>query len=137
MKFTMFFAALPALLFFFPGAVFSTPLSEATVPGALVMERNNDLAAIASEIEARLFSARAELSVQRPSLGLSAEASKWLDQEQGDQQIDLSLSHRVNLSGSYGLQERDLLLGVEILRNQYADAVNERLVAASAYRARR
>jgi outer membrane protein TolC len=99
------------------------------------MERNNDLAAVSQEIEARLFSARAELSVQRPSLGLSAEASKWLDQERGDQQIDLSLSHRVNLSGTYGLQERDLLLGVEILRNQYADAVNERLaLAASAYR---
>lgn len=134
MKFTMFFAALPALLFFFPGAVFSAPLSEAQYL-ALVMERNNDLAAVSQEIEARLFSARAELSVQRPSLGLSAEASKWLDQERGDQQIDLSLSHRVNLSGTYGLQERDLLLGVEILRNQYADAVNERLaLAASAYR---
>ena len=134
MKFTMFFAALPALLFLFPGAVFSAPLSEAQYL-ALVMERNNDLAAVSQEIGARLFSARAELSVQRPSLGLSAEASKWLDQERGDQQIDLSLSHRVNLSGTYGLQERDLLLGVEILRNQYADAVNERLaLAASAYR---
>ena len=103
MKFTMFFAALPALLFLFPGAVFSAPLSEAQYL-ALVMERNNDLAAVSQEIGARLFSARAELSVQRPSLGLSAEASKWLDQERGDQQIDLSLSHRVNLSGTYGLR---------------------------------
>lgn len=134
MKFSMFFAALPAFLFLFPLTAFSAPLSEAQYL-ALVMERNNDLAAVRQEIDARLFSARAELSVQRPSLGLSAEASKWLDQERGDQQIDLSLSHRVNLSGSYGLQERELLLGVEILRNQYADAVNERLaLAAAAYR---
>jgi|LSQX01.3.fsa_nt_gb outer membrane protein TolC len=134
MKFAVFYAALPALLFLFPWAAFSVPLPEAEYL-ALVMERNNDLAAVREEIEARLFSARAELSVQRPSLGLSAEASKWLDQQRGDQQVDLSLSHRVNLSGSYGLQERDLLLGVEILRNQYADAVNERLaLAASAYR---
>ena len=127
--------ALALLLpFILPCAAFSAPLDEARYL-ALVMERNNDLAAVRQEIEARLFSARAELAVQRPSLGLSAEASKWLDKDRGDQQVDLSLSHRVNLSGSYGLQERDLLLGVEILRNQYADAVNERLaLAASAYR---
>jgi outer membrane protein TolC len=122
---------LPLIL---PCAAFSAHMDEARYL-ALVMERNNDLAAVRQEVEARLFSARAELAVQRPSLGLSAEASKWLDKDRGDQQVDLSLSHRVNLSGSYGLQERDLLLGVEILRNQYADAVNERLaLAASAYR---
>ena len=127
--------ALALLLpFILPCAAFSAPLDEAQYL-ALVMERNNDLAAVRQEIEARLFSARAELAVQRPSLGLSAEASKWLDKDRGDQQADLSLSHRVNLSGAYGLQERDLLLGVEVLRNQYADAVNERLaLAASAYR---
>jgi len=127
--------ALALLLpFILPCAAFSAPLDEARYL-ALVMERNNDLAAVRQEVEARIFSARAELAVQRPSLGLSAEASKWLDKDRGDQQADLSLSHRVNLSGSYGLQERDLLLGVEILRNQYADAVNERLaLAASAYR---
>lgn len=127
--------ALALLLpFILPCAAFSAPLDEARYL-ALVMERNNDLAAVRQEVEARIFSARAELAVQRPSLGLSAEASKWLDKDRGDQQVDLSLSHRVNLSGSYGLQERDLLLGVEILRNQYADAVNERLaLAASAYR---
>jgi outer membrane protein TolC len=122
------------LLFILPCAAFSAHMDE-TQYLALVMERNNDLAAVRQEIEARLFSARAELAVQRPSLGLSAEASKWLDKDRGDQQADLSLSHRVNLSGAYGLQERDLLLGVEILRNKYADAVNERLaLAASAYR---
>ncbi len=127
--------ALALLLpFILPCAAFSAPLDEARYL-ALVMERNNDLAAVRQEVEARLFSARAELAVQRPSLGLSAEASKWLDKDRGDQQADLSLSHRVNLSGAYGLQERDLLLGVEILRNKYADAVNERLaLAASAYR---
>lgn len=127
--------ALALLLpFILPCAAFSAPLDEARYL-ALVMERNNDLAAVRQEVEARLFSARAELAVQRPSLGLSAEASKWLDKNRGDQQADLSLSHRVNLSGAYGLQERDLLLGVEILRNKYADAVNERLaLAASAYR---
>ena len=122
---------LPLIL---PCAAFSAHMDEMQYL-ALVMERNNDLAAARQEIEARLFSARAELAIQRPSLSLSAEASKWLDKDRGDQQVDLSLSHRVNLSGSYGLQERDLLLGVEILRNQYADAVNERLaLAASAYR---
>ncbi len=127
--------ALALLLpFILPCAAFSAPLDEARYL-ALVMERNNDLAAVRQEVEARLFSARAELAVQRPSLGLSAEASKWLDKDRGDQQADLSLSHRVNLSGAYGLQERDLLLGVEILRSKYADAVNERLaLAASAYR---
>ena len=122
---------LPLIL---PFAAFAAPLDE-TQYLALVMERNNDLAAVRQEIEARLFSARAELAVQRPSISLSAEASKWLDKDRGDQQADLSLSHRVNLSGAYGLQERDLLLGVEILRKQYSDAVNERLaLAASAYR---
>ena len=122
------------LLLILPCAAFSAHMDE-TQYLALVMERNNDLAAVRQEIEARLFSARAELAVQRPSLGLSAEASKWLDKDRGDQQADLSLSHRVNLSGAYGLQERDLLLGVEILRKQYSDAVNERLaLAASAYR---
>ncbi|HPE65273.1 MAG TPA: TolC family protein [Synergistales bacterium] len=122
---------LPLIL---PCAAFSAHMDEMQYL-ALVMERNNDLAAARQEIEARLFSARAELAIQRPSLSLSAETSKWLDKNRGDQQADLSLSHRVNLSGAYGLQERDLLLGVEILRNQYADAVNERLAfAASAYR---
>jgi len=122
---------LPLIL---PCAAFSAHMDEMQYL-ALVMERNNDLAAARQEIEARLFSARAELAIQRPSLSLSAETSKWLDKNRGDQQADLSLSHRVNLSGAYGLQERDLLLGVEILRNQYADAVNERLaLAASAYR---
>jgi len=127
--------ALALLLpFILPCAAFSAPSDEARYL-ALVMERNNDLAAVRQEVEARIFSARAELAVQRPSLGLSAEASKWLDKDRGDQQVDLSLSHRVNLSGAYGLQERDLLLGVEILRSKYADAVNERLaLAASAYR---
>ena len=63
------------LLFILPCAAFSAPLVKAQYL-ALVMERNNDLASVRQEIEARLFSARAELAVQCPSLGLSAEASK-------------------------------------------------------------
>jgi outer membrane protein TolC len=134
MKLRALFTLLPALIFILPGTSLSAPLAEAQYL-ELVLERNNELAAIRKEIEARLFSARAELAVQRPTAGLSAEASKWLDKDRGDRQMDLSLSHRLNLSGSYGLQERDLLLAVEMLRTQYADAVNERLaLAASAYR---
>lgn len=134
MKTRRFSAIAFLILLFLPCAAFSARMDEMQYL-ALVLERNNDLAAARQEIEARLFSARAELAVQRPSFGLSAEASKWLDRDRGDQQADLSLSHRVNLSGAYGLQEKDLLLGVEILRNQYADAVNERLaLAGSAYR---
>ena len=63
---------LPLIL---PCAAFSAHMVEARYL-ALVMERNNDLAAARQEIEARLVSARAELAVQCPSLGLSAEASK-------------------------------------------------------------
>ena len=97
---------------------------------ALVRERNSDLAALRQEVEARGFSVRADVADQRPSLGITAEESRWTQHDRGDRTLDLTLSQRLDLSGRYGLQEKDLLLGLEILRRRYADAENETLCRA-------
>lgn len=111
-----------------------TPLSEKAYL-LLVLEENDDLKALRTNLEAQLFSIRSEIAVQRPSLGLSSEANRWLDRDRGDRLMNLNVSQRIDLAGRYGLQERDLLLGLDILQSQYGNSLNETLARAdSAYR---
>ncbi len=123
-----------AMSFAVSGSALSSPISETSYLD-LVMERNNSLKALRNEIRSRGFSIRSDVSSQRPSLNLAAENDRWLDHDRGDRYVDLAVTHRIDLSGRYGLQERDLVLGLEILRCTYADSVNELLArAASTYR---
>ncbi|HOO64166.1 MAG TPA: TolC family protein, partial [Synergistaceae bacterium] len=97
----------------------------------LVFERNEDLEALRKEIEAKLYSIRGELASQRPSWGITAEVDRWLNHSRGDRYADLAVSQRIDLGGRYGLQERDLLLGLRIMESRYANSVNEVLAKAS------
>lgn len=125
-----FFAVFPLL----PGSASSLPLSEEAYL-ELVRESNGDLGALRKEIEAQLFSIRADVASQRASLGLVAEEDRWLQHDRGDRYLDLTVTQRIDLAGRYGLQERDLLLGLDLLKSRYADSVNELLARAdSAYR---
>ncbi|MCF4151069.1 TolC family protein [Dethiosulfovibrio sp. F2B] len=98
---------------------------------SLVLERNEDLAAMGREIDAGVFSARSEMGTQRPSLKLATEIDRWMNRDRGDRYLDLALSHRIDLSGRYGLQERDLLIGLDILRQSFYGSVNDTLAGAS------
>ena len=123
-----------AISFAVCGTALSSPISEASYLD-LVMERNNSLKALRNEIRSRGFSIRSDVASQRPSLNLAAENDRWLDHDRGDRYVDLAVTHRFDLAGRYGLQERDLVLGLDILRCTYADSVNELLArAASTYR---
>lgn len=99
---------------------------------ALVLEHNEDLAALRKEVEAKLFAIRGDLASQRPSLGITANLDRWLNLERGDRYADLAFTQRVDLGGRYPLQEKDLLLGLRVMENRYADAVNEALAKGSA-----
>jgi outer membrane protein TolC len=117
-----------------PGNASPLPLSEEAYL-ELVRERNGDLGALRKEVEAQLFSIRADVASQRASLGLVAEEDRWLQHDRGDRYLDLTVTQRIDLAGRYGLQERDLLLGLDLLKSRYADSVNELLARAdSAYR---
>jgi len=130
----MLFAFFVAMFPLSPGNASPLPLSEEAYL-ELVRERNGDLGALRKEVEAQLFSIRADVASQRASLGLVAEEDRWLQHDRGDRYLDLTVTQRIDLAGRYGLQERDLLLGLDLLKSRYADSVNELLARAdSAYR---
>ena len=134
MRYVRVLLAVFAMSFALSGTALSSPISEASYLD-LVMERNNSLKALRNEIRSRGFSIRSDLASQRPSVNLAAETDRWLDHDRGDRYVDLAATHRFDLAGRYGLQERDLVLGLDILRCSYADSVNELLArAASTYR---
>ena len=134
MRYVRVLLAVFAMSFALSGTAMSSPISEASYLD-LVMERNNSLKALRNEIRSRGFSIRSDLASQRPSVNLAAETDRWLDHDRGDRYVDLAATHRFDLAGRYGLQERDLVLGLDILRCSYADSVNELLArAASTYR---
>ena len=134
MRYVRVLLAVFAMSFALSGTALSSPISEEAYLD-LVMERNNSLKALRNEIRSRGFSIRSDLASQRPSVNLAAETDRWLDHDRGDRYVDLAATHRFDLAGRYGLQERDLVLGLDILRCSYADSVNELLArAASTYR---
>lgn len=134
MRYVRVLLAVFAMSFALSGTALSSPISEDAYLD-LVMERNNSLKALRNEIRSRGFSIRSDLASQRPSVNLAAETDRWLNHDRGDRYVDLAVTHRFDLAGRYGLQERDLVLGLDILRCSYADSVNELLArAASTYR---
>ena len=101
----------------------------------LVLEYNEDLGALRKEVEAKLYAIRGDLASQRPSLGITTDLSRWLDQERGDRYADLAVTTRIDLGGRYPLQEQDFLLGLRVLESRYANSVNETLAKGiAAYR---
>ena len=134
MRYVRMLLAAFAISFALSGTALSSPISEEAYLD-LVMERNNALKALRSEIRSRGFSIRSDVASQRPSVNLAAETDRWLDHDRGDRYVDLAVTHRFDLAGRYGIQERDLVLGLDILRCSYADSVNDLLArAASTYR---
>ena len=116
MRYVRVLLAVFAMSFALSGTAMSSPISEASYLD-LVMERNNSLKALRNEIRSRGFSIRSDLASQRPSVNLAAETDRWLDHDRGDRYVDLAATHRFDLAGRYGLQERDLVLGLDILRD--------------------
>ena len=98
MRYVRMLLAAFAISFALSGTALSSPISEEAYLD-LVMERNNALKALRSEIRSRGFSIRSDVASQRPSVNLAAETDRWLDHDRGDRYVDLDRkSTRLNSS---------------------------------------
>ena len=91
-------------------------------------------------MEAAYYSALASVSYQRPALAVSTTGSYLTGNEQAlngrrdsditDYNINVSVTHRIDLSGKYTLDERQQVLFYEIQRADFDNLTNEILAAA-------
>ena len=103
-----------------------------------VLSENRALRAGIKSVEAAYYAVLSGVSVQRPQVAVSASGS-WLSGQSaiGGKESDvtagnvsLGLTHRIDISGSYSLDERQRILGYEEQRAQF-DANLNALVAAA------
>ena len=104
----------------------------------LVLQENHALKSGIKSVEAAYYAVLSGVSVQRPQLEASATGS-WLSGQgpSGAKESDvtagnvaLKLTHRIDISGSYSLDERQRILGYEGTRAQF-DANLNTLVATA------
>jgi outer membrane protein TolC len=104
----------------------------------MIREGNHELLSAARSVEAAYYAARASVAPQRPTGSLSASASYVTDQQTNDSHnrnaliysTSAALSQRFDISGKYGLDERQQILYYETRRADFDAAVNSLLAAA-------
>lgn len=103
-----------------------------------VRSGNPVLAASAKRLEAFNHTVKSSVAVQRPSVGLRGSAS-WLSDtqqagrrlgERGNYGLSAAITHRFDVSGVYGAQEKQLLLQYNGLAFDHMALVNNTLAAA-------
>ena len=103
-----------------------------------VRSGNPVLAASAKRLEAFSHTVKSYVAVQRPSVGLRGSAS-WLSDtqqagrrlgERGNYGLSAAITHRFDVSGVYGAQEKQLLLQYNGLAFDHMALVNNTLAAA-------
>lgn len=99
-----------------------------------ILLNNHALRSGVKAVEANYYAVLAAMGTQRPSLGLSAKGA-WLSEMNGEDNYTmgsagLALTHRIDLSGKYSLEERQNVLGYEIARAQFDANVNALVATA-------
>ncbi|MDR3255491.1 MAG: TolC family protein [Synergistaceae bacterium] len=134
---TLFFIVPVILIMMFAPAESAEPVSLDDFLG-IVLSNNSALASEAKSAEAAYYSALGALGGPRPSFGVSAGASFLTAQEQeglresGESAADLRLTfvQPIDISGKFGLEERQEILAYEMKRAEFARSVNELLASA-------
>jgi outer membrane protein TolC len=104
----------------------------------MVKQSNHSLQSGVRNVEAAYYGVLASVSYQRPSAALSGSASYVSDQQTGDAHnrhsmvynSSLRLTHRIDLSGEYTLDERQQILFYESQRAAFDNNVNLLFAAA-------
>lgn len=137
-RFLVILTILAAILFLTPGAA----LPDEALGVELYMQRvargNDKLRAGVKSVEAAYYSVLASVAYQRPALAISTGGSYLSGREQlnvlesdlVDYNINLGLTHRIDLSGQFSLDERQQVLFYEIQRADFDSLWNETLGAA-------
>lgn len=101
-----------------------------------ILLNNHELQAGIKSVEARYYEVLASVSTQRPRLN-GALDGVWLSKNDamGGRNataggLVFQLTHRIDISGTYGLSERQGILGYEIARAQFDSGLNSLLAAA-------
>lgn len=105
-----------------------------------VRDNNPSLQASAKRLEAFSHTVKASVAPQRPSVALRGTSS-WLSDtyspqtggnagSRGSYGLTAAITHRFDLSGSYGDQERQLILQYESLAEGHLELLNNMLAAA-------
>lgn len=103
----------------------------------MVLSNNDALISAANAADASYFAARSSIARQRPSLGASAAGSYLSGMDNGVRESDiggfeikLEIIQPIDISGRFGIEERQALLSVEMKRVELEDAVNSLLADA-------
>lgn len=107
---------------------------------AAVRGDNPSLQASYRRLEAFSHTVKSSVAVQRPSVGIRG-GSSWLSDtyssqagrnmgERGNYSLSAAVTHRFDVSGAYGAQERQLLLQYNGLASDHLALVNNTLAAA-------
>ena len=130
------------LLFFF--IVISAKTSNASIPMKLeqfvseILLNNQSLQAGLKSVEADYYSVLASVAYQRPSLSANANTAWVSGQTVGNDKTTnittgsfaFTLTHRIDISGSYSLNERQNILGYEISRANFDNNLNNLIATA-------
>ncbi|MBN1332762.1 MAG: TolC family protein [Synergistales bacterium] len=95
----------------------------------LVKENNNTLRSSVSSLESTYYAVRAAVAPQRPSLGVQGSTNTVTSQAT-ENTLSAGLTGRIDISGTYGPQEKSAILGYRIQAERHADLVNSILGAA-------
>ncbi|HPF84732.1 MAG TPA: TolC family protein, partial [Aminivibrio sp.] len=106
----------------------------------VVREKNPSLQSSYKRLEALSHTVKSSVAVQRPSVGIRGSSS-WLSDtyssqagrnmgEKGNYSLSAAITHRFDVSGVYGAQERQLLLQYNGMASDHLTLVNNTLAAA-------
>ena len=89
---------------------------------------NQALRSAVKSVEADYYAVLQAVGVQRPQVGASVMGA-WLTGQEDESNVftgnaALTVTHRIDLSGRYSLDERQRILGYEISRAQFDDTLN-------------
>lgn len=106
----------------------------------MVTRENGSLRSGVKTVEAAYYSALASVSYQRPALAVSTTGSYLTgnentqtgrrDSDINDYNVNVGVTHRIDLSGKYSLDERQQVLFYEIQRADFDNLMNETLASA-------
>ena len=99
-----------------------------------ILLNNHSLRAGIKSVEADYYSVLASVGYQRPSISGTLTGS-YVTKQQGQENVTvgsmgLRLTQRIDISGSYSLNEQQSILGYEVSRANFANTVNTLIAAA-------
>ena len=99
-----------------------------------ILLNNHSLRAGIKNVEADYYSVLASVSTQRPSVAVTATGQYATKQQMQENvtvgSLGLRLTQRIDISGSYGLNEKQNIVGYEVTRANFHNAVNSLIAAA-------